>query len=99
MRIRMENAMGRVLRSIRAIGGRLLVVAVLAIVMTTGFVAVDHPSGASAAPKLNCLESMQVGQAWQVYGDLMAAYGYTSQARLAYVIANNYFAACDGGPA
>jgi hypothetical protein len=86
-------------RNLRAMVGRFVVIGSLAIAMMMGFVAVDGPSGAEAAPKLNCVQAMQLGEAWQVYGDLMAAYGYTSQARLAYVIANNYFAGCGGGPA
>jgi hypothetical protein len=89
--------MGTALRSIRAMAGRLLVVAVLAIVMTTGFVAVDHPSHASAAPNLSaCIASVRVGNSWMTYGDLMWSYGYYDAAEEAWRVGNTYLNVCSG---
>jgi hypothetical protein len=85
-------------RKVRAAVARLVVVAGLAVAVTAGSVAVGHPSQASAMPSLaDCYTSYRLGQSWQVYGDLMWGYGYYSQARVAYSVANSYFSVCGGG--
>src|SRR4051794_36577972 len=95
MRTRTKRIMG--IQNIRAMAARLLVIAVLALAISAGFVAVDQPSGTSAMPKLNCLDAVKLGQSWQVYGDWLTASGYYVQAATAYAKADSYFGMCDGG--
>jgi hypothetical protein len=88
------------LQHIRAMVRRFVVIAALAIMVVAGSVGMNASSEASAAPNLaNCYASFRLGQTWQVYGDLMWAYGNYSEARVAYAIANSYRSVCDGGPA
>ena len=84
-------------RNIRSVVGRFVLIGGLAIALTTGFVAVDHPSHASAMPKLTCVDAWKLGQSWQAYGDWLLAYGYYIQASAAYTKADSYFGMCDGG--
>jgi hypothetical protein len=85
--------MRKALRNIRAMGGRLLVVAVLAIALIGGSVTVSNPSDASAA-RYTCEQAYALGQAWATYGDVMYAYGYLGAATSAYAKASVYFNYC-----
>jgi hypothetical protein len=65
-------------RKIRSVVSRLVVVAVLAVTLVAGSVAVGHPADASAA-KFTCEQAYALSQAGMNYGDIMYVYGnYTA---------------------
>jgi hypothetical protein len=80
-------------RKIRSFVARLVVVAVLAVTLAVGSVAVGHPADASAA-KYSCAQAYALGQAWMNYGDIMYAYGNYTAAAAGYGRAAAYFDFC-----
>jgi tetratricopeptide (TPR) repeat protein len=81
------------IRKIWSVVSRLVVVAVLAVTLVAGSVAVGHPADAAAA-KYTCAQAYALGQAWMNYGDIMYANGNYTAAANAYGKAVAYFDFC-----
>jgi hypothetical protein len=82
------------LRKLRAMVGRFVLIAGLAVAVAAGSVAVSNPSDAAAEGKYTCEQAAALGNLWLTVGDVFLAHDANGAAAGAYGRAIAYFDYC-----